>query len=66
MYLPKYVPTFENALLIELARLLMPDTAANAIRANISTYSTRPWPDSSCQSRIKQTGTVIRVIICSI
>ena len=56
--MPKYVPTLAKALLIELARLLMPDTAANATRASIKTYSTRPWPDSSFQSRIKQTGTV--------
>ena len=64
--MPKYVPTLANALLIELARLLIPDTAANATRASIKTYSTRPWPDSSFQSRIKQTGTVTRVIFCSI
>src|SRR6266404_3571198 len=48
------VPILPNALLRPLARVVIPAVAANATRARIKRYSTRPWPDSSLRRRTSE------------
>src|SRR5438270_8075110 len=65
MYLPRMIPICENALFKPLARLPIPAVAANATRARIRRYSTKPCPASSLCSRAREVKTKVIIDVVS-